>query len=221
MHHETGQGKTFWIYDIETAIRPEARQYLETADLGYDSRLKDPAKIEASRAEKRETAIEKAALYWWYGQVVSIAAVSECGNHSFIKTGPNELDVLKAFFNLLHSERSSGKQVQLIGKSNAMFDDGYLVGRAIALDIGIPEALRPSRPVTDIDQMFSFSSQSANTGKLAYYGYGIGCDKSASGSDVAAMVVAGDWVRLGEYNMQDVKITADLFRRWRKEYTPS
>lgn len=221
MDHEIRQGKTFWIYDIETAIRPDSRRYLETADLGYDTRLKDPVKIEASRAEKRETAIEKAALSWWYGQVVSIAAVSECGNHSFIKTGPNELDVLKTFFNLLHAERASGKQVQLIGKSNSMFDDGYLVGRAIAHDIGVPQALRPSRPVTDIDQMFSFSSQSANTGKLAYYGYGIGLNKSASGSDVAGMVDRGEWVELAEYNMQDVNITAELFRRWRKEYTPS
>jgi hypothetical protein len=221
MHNGSGPGKTFWIYDIETAIRPEAKEYLASADLGYDSRLKDPAKIEASRVEKRETAIEKAALYWWYGKVVSIAAVSEEGGHSFCKTGPDEVSILKAFFNLLHAERLAGKSVQLIGKSNSMFDDGYLVGRAIALDIGVPEALRPSRPVIDIDQMFSFNSQSANTGKLAYYGYGIGQDKSASGSDVAGMVDAGDWDRLASYNMQDVVITAELFRRWRKEYTPS
>jgi hypothetical protein len=220
MSNENGSRKTCWIYDIETAIRPEAREHLATADLGYDSRLKDPAKIEASRAEKREAAIEKAALYWWYGRVVSIAAVSEDGLQSFVKCGPNERSILESFFDLLHRAESAGSPIQLVGKSSSMFDDGYLVGRAIALDMGVPQALRPSRPVTDIDHCFSFSSQSANTGKLAYYGYGIGQDKSASGSDVAGMVDAGDWERLAAYNMQDVVITAEIFRRWRKEYCP-
>jgi hypothetical protein len=56
--------RTPFIFDIETAINEKAEAFLKTADLGYDSRLKDPAKIEASKIERRENAAEKAALSW-------------------------------------------------------------------------------------------------------------------------------------------------------------
>jgi hypothetical protein len=210
-------GKHVLIYDIETIINEKAKAHLASADLGYDSRLKDPAKIEVSRAEKREAAMEKGALYWWYGQIVSISCMDMETGGILLWRGLNELENISKFFNAVR-HLSGAKDVLLVGKNNSTFDDGYLIGRCLALDIGTPDFLRRSSIVSDIDQLFAYRSGSASVGKLSEYAFGIGMSKAADGSQVGAMVAAGEWDKLGDYNIQDVKITADIYERYNKDY---
>jgi hypothetical protein len=213
--------RTPFIFDIETAINERAEAYLATADLGYDSRLKDPAKIEASKIEKRETAKEKAALSWWYGRIVSIAVVEAdlvipevvC----FSARDMTEKGIIDSFFKYCE-ETANDIAPLLIGKNSAGFDNGYLIGRCIALDIGIPSWLRPSRQIEDIDQIFSFKSGAVTVGKLSEYAFGIGMEKLANGAEVAGMVKDGRWDDLEQYNKQDVLITSEIYSRYLKTW---
>lgn len=218
MYQTAGQQSAHvWIFDIETAVRPEARDFIQGLDVEPDKRLKDPAKIEESKNEKRRELIEKAPLYWWFGKVVSIAAENLSGE-KFVAFGDDERRNLVSFFNMCDSEHGANRPPHLVGKSSSTFDSGYLVGRAIAHDLGVPAALRSNRLIDDIDQCFSFKSGTAVTGKLANYAYAIGMAKSAEGGDVAGMVERGEWEKLVSYNQQDVAITAEIYRRYMKEY---
>lgn len=216
MYQTAGQQSgNIWVFDIETAVRGAAREHLSSLDVDADKRLKDPAKIEESKKEKRQELIDKAPLYWWYGQIVSIAAERLSDRATFQVHGLDEKKNIRDFFNLLYSE---SEPVRLVGKNSLGFDFGYLVGRCISLDIGVPYFLRPYRPIEDVDQCFSSKSGSCVTGKLSDYAYALGMSKSANGSDVAGMVDRGEWDQLSSYNQQDVTITAEVLRRWAKEY---
>lgn len=210
-------GRHVWIYDIETIVNERAKNYLATADLGYDSRLKDPAKIEASRAEKREAAIERAALYWWYGQIVSIAVMNTDSGNVMCWNGLDEMEIINKFFHHMR-EYNNNTDTLLVGKNNSTFDDGYLIGRCMVNNCGIPYYLRRNSSISDIDQMFAYRSGSASVGKLSEYAFGIGMEKSANGSEVGAMVANGQWDKLTEYNIQDVAITAEIYKRYNKDY---
>lgn len=213
--------RSVFIFDLETAINEKAEAFLKTADLGYDSRLKDPVKVEASKIERRETAVEKAALSWWYGRIVSIAF---CGDdlvipeaECFSARNLSEKEIIENFFVHVETLAEDGLPL-LVGKNSSSFDNGYLIGRCLALNIGVPLWLRPYRQIEDIDQIFSMKSGAACTGKLSEYAFGIGMEKSGSGSDVAAMVKEGRWDDLEKYNKMDVLITAEIYNRFMKQW---
>lgn len=207
-----------WIYDIETAINEEAKKYLTTADLGYDGRLKDTAKIEASRQERRETALEKAPLSWWYGRIVSAALYDIEKNKMMSWCGDDESHIIKSFFRHIR-DNSVDSNNMLVGKNNSTFDHGYIVGRCMALNLGVPSFMRRERQIEDIDQIFSMKSGSCTTGKLSEYNFGmLGFHKVTTGADVAGMVERKEWDEIEKYNREDVAMTYHIYARYMKEF---
>jgi hypothetical protein len=205
-------------YDIETCVRPDARTHLEQSDCGFDKRLKDPAKIEESRKEKRQEAIEKAPLYWWHGQIVSVACEEVLTGNKFSICTLDEKKLLTSLFDYLSnlSTTDTNMEVALVGKNSAGFDRGYIVGRCIALNIGVPSFMKKTwGTIDDIDQFFG-GKLSSQCGKLADYAFGIGMEKGGHGSEVAEMVIGQRWDEIVTYNEQDTRITAEIIKRYMK-----
>lgn len=204
-----------YLFDIETIPNDRAKAYFAAKVYEPAANLKDPEKIAANIAEKRAKDAEKAALHWWTGKVVCISVRTVDGKDSGTFSGLDEVQILRAFFDAVGSNH-------VIGKSGDYFDTPFLVGRALANDIGVPGFLRPHRPIQDVDHIFSFSSQCDQRSNLANYAFGMGIEgKNGHGSEVAALVEAGKWDELRAYCEQDVAIIAEMLRRWNKVYERS
>lgn len=203
---------SYIFYDIETVKNERADSYFATKQYEPAANLKDPAKIEASIAEKRAKDLEKAPLHWWTGKVVCIGAIH--GDECLTFSGEDEAVNLAKFF-----DWALDIDCPLIGKSGDYFDMPFIVGRCLANDMGIPGFLRPGRSIQDVDQIFSFSSHCDQRSNLANYAFGLGIQgKTGHGSDVAAMYEAKEWEKLETYCIRDVEIVAEMMKRWLKPY---
>lgn len=220
-----GAPRQVWIYDLETAVNAEGKKYLESVDLGdlgYDGRLKDPEKIEANKKERIEEArkklLDKAPLSWWYGRIVSAALYDIEKNKMMSWCGDDEAHIIKSFFRHIR-DNSVDSNNMLVGKNNSTFDHGYLVGRCMALNLGVPSFMRRERQIEDIDQIFSMKSGSCTTGKLSEYNFGmLGFHKTTTGADVAGMVDRKEWEELEKYNREDVAMTYHIYARYMREF---
>jgi putative lipase involved disintegration of autophagic bodies len=108
--------------------------------------------------------------------------------------------------------------ISLVGKNSSGFDRGYIIGRCIALDIGVPSFMKKTwHTIDDIDQIFG-GKLSSQCGKLADYAFGIGMEKGGHGSEVAKMVEEQRWDDIVTYNEMDTRITAEIIRRYMKKW---
>jgi len=215
-------------WDIETIKNDRAKDYYLQKSYKAPSNYKDDAKKDAFIQAARQKDIDKAALYWWTGQIICITAIEiETGkDHTF--SGPNERDVLSGFFGLLNGyvyRDPTGKNydetinVTLIGKSSELFDRPYTIGRAMYQNIGLPRCLQDKRPITDVNHMFSRSSACQQVGRLSDYAWGLNIDgKLSHGSEVQEMYDNDDWDAINKYCLQDSAIVAEMVRRYTKEF---
>lgn len=201
-------------YDIETAASGMAKLYYAQKVYKPKANLKDPVKIEADLLEKRAKDESKAALRWWTSQVICVSVVFK--GQPFVWSGVDEREVLKTFFDFMDPIEAT-----LVGKGSRDFDLPMLVGRCLALDMGVPNCLRKHRhPLEDVDHIFSYRPlQNEQCGKLSDYAWGLGIDgKLSAGSEVAAMYEQGRWEELQNYCIQDSVIVDEMVRRYQKEY---
>jgi hypothetical protein len=214
----------YLVVDIETVPNERAEAFFAQKSYEPAANLKDPEKIAASIASKRHADIEKAALYWWTGKIVCISANDPVTRQKRSFAGKDERDVIKGFFDFITKERP---HAVLTGKQTKDFDFPYLVGRALALDIGIPQQLRISPPISDVNLIFGFSSSSSQQRtSLANYAWGLEIQgKSGHGSNVKSMfdlacidISADPWRAIREYCEQDTEIVAEMLRRYSKSY---
>ena len=168
--------------------------------------------------------LEKAALYWWSSKVISIAWLhvhSESGETVSHGSAVSEVEenVICGFYDA--GVNSPYEITGVIGKNSKNFDIPYLVGRSLALNLGIPNFLRARLSgLGDIDEVFgSLSARNSQITTLANYAFGLGIEgKSASGNEVESMYKRGDLEAIRRYNIDDVKILAEMFRRWSRRY---
>jgi len=241
----------FIVYDIETAISERGFEHLSKAEYKPDPKLADldsPPKsitglkspdlkaqrLKDWRAEQKKKiaesieaakmkAIDKAALYWWYGKIVSVSLYCcATGEHDTFY-GPNEKSILVKVGHFFKSHAGTG--TALCGKHSKTFDDPYMIGRYMAHDLGVPEILKRGNRIlghgapVDIEWIFGPHRHDL-TPSLDKIAFGLGLDqKLAKGSEVAAMVREGRWQELKEYNEQDVVITAECLRRFLKDFS--
>ena len=220
-HEHSDRLKVFSI-DIETfTLGKKANEY--TNDKSYRlGNVKDPDKVKAALAKKKEEAARKHALSWWTGKIVSVAVVDVYSNSGdeVCFAGHDEASVLKELAVYLNTP------CKLVGKSSEMFDYGFLRGRYMANRLNIPRVLKQQNNLLDCDKFLAFSSQSSQRGTLADYAFGLGLEgKTMKGSDVAELyerimmtesvdkiAAAKLWDELIEYNLQDARIVAEMTR---------
>lgn len=224
---------TYVVLDIETVENAKAKELFARKTYTAAANLKDPAKIEQSILERRQKDMDQAALHWWTGKVVCICANVLVPPHKtpdedykpLTLYGDDEKEILCLFFDKLERLQDRLNGFQLLGKSGDYFDLPFLVGRALAHDLGLPEALRTRGTIRDIDHIFSFSSQCDQRSTLDNYAFGLGIKgKTGYGSQVGAMyaqIQMGDhdkWKDIGDYCAQDTDIATTMLKRWLKPY---
>lgn len=209
-------------WDIETVPNERAEEIIDQQVFDPPANYKDPEKIKAHLAEAKRKAYDRAALNWWTGQIVSIA-VSPPGEPSFVVCSDDESHLVRAFFDYVLGY----PDLDLVGKSSDYFDTPFLIGRALALDLGLPLFLRRHHrgTITDVDQIFSFSASCDQRSNLANYAFGLGIEgKSGSGCQVAEWfqrAVLGEkeyFKRIADYNVQDTLIVLEMMKRFQKPY---
>lgn len=213
----------YLAFDIETVGGDNVASYYRNKTYSAPANYKDEAKIEAYINERRLEDQRQAALYWWTGKIVcvSVKPIAQPGLGGLTVVGDDELALLTRLLDYLAADPS----FTLIGKSSEYFDVPYVIGRALAHDLGIPECLRPFRGITDVDQIFGFSQAAGQRSRLSDYAFGLRIDgKLGHGSDVGTwyqQAVLGDqaaWTQIRTYCEKDVDIVCEMVRRWNKVY---
>lgn len=204
------------VFDIETVKNGRADEYYELKEYQHDRRLKDEAKIKADIEKKREADKAKAGLSWWTGRVASIAwAGWDKPERVFKFANVDEQAIIEIFFNEIQSKFGTPR---LLGKNSYTFDEPFLVGRCIALNIGVPPFLKQSG-LSDVDSFFGKGSMCSQKTKLENYAWGMGIDgKTNKGSEVQAMWDADKLKEISDYNAEDVRITMELAKRYYKDF---
>lgn len=223
--------KPYVVIDIETVENSRAKELYSKKTYEPAANLRDPVKIQQSILEKRQKDMDKCALHWWTGKVICICAnVLGTGIAEKPRTfiGDNEKELLCQFLDWADGLYKRHNGFQLIAKSGEYFDKPFLIGRLLALDLGLPYYLRPDRGITDIDHIFSWSSQCDQRTSLEHYAFGLGIGgKTGHGSDVAGLynlTVLGDgdaWAKIGAYCANDTDIATVILQRYLKAYEPT
>ncbi len=220
---------TYVVIDIETVENERAKELFARKTYHPASNLRDPAKIEQSILEKRQKDMDQAALHWWTGKVICICAnvISNHPEKPLTLFGDDERELLCAFYDWLWGVTSRSNGATVLGKSGDYFDIPFLVGRSLAHDLGLPEALRTRGHIRDIDHIFSFSSQCDQRTSLDNYAFGLGVKgKTGHGSSIAGLysqIQMGDetkWTDIHTYCANDTDIATTMLKRWLKTYTP-
>jgi len=217
---------TFVVIDIETVENSRAKELFQKTVYKPAANLKDPAKIEQSILEKRQRDMGQAALHWWSGKIICLCAnVVGLDERPRTFLGDDEPELLQSFFDWLWLVCDRGNGVTVLAKSGDYFDLPFIIGRSLVHDLGIPEVLRPRRPIQDIDHIFSYSTNCDQRSNLGNYAFGLNIPgKTAHGSDVASMysqIQMGDgdmWTKIGAYCAQDTDIATTMLTRYLKRY---
>jgi len=209
------------VYDIETVPAANVDEFAAQADVKPKANLVDPKKIEADIAAKRQAIIDKAGLHWWTGFICCIGAKNIENSECFSVCDNDEKSILERFFMWLQAQRPVSKEMPtLIGKSSADFDAPFVVGRAMAHDIGVPMEFRRFK-YADIDHIFGYGHGASQTTSLNNYAWGLGMEgklDGMSGADVAGLFAAGEYEKIRKYCMQDVELTAAIWERYLKVF---
>ena len=221
------------VYDVPKTYLPTSEMPSAIAKIKDDKKREE--KYVAWQEKQREKInnyiqvqqlkdLEKAALYWWMSKVVSIAwnhVHDETGElvTAGVKTSDDEREVISAFLN--SAMNSAYRVTRVIGKNSKNFDTPYLIGRLLAQNLGIPAFLRARiTPMGDVNEIFgSLSAKNSQITSLDNYAFGLGIKgKLSSGSSVEGMYKGKAFKEISAYNVQDVEIIADMFRRWMRPY---
>lgn len=221
-----------WALDIETAGNDKASEFISKyEEISAPANYKDPEKIAQAIEEKKQALMDRAALRWLTGKVVSYAFVS-VGDVAFgrkvrvlSKCGFDEAALLKSMMDDIESNNMA-----LVGTKNGdTFDIPFIKGRCLATNTPMHELFASSYSFLDIDRMLAYSSHSNQIARLDQYAFVLGLGaKSGHGSDVPkqylkaiAHKMAGENDKVKEimlgikaYNEQDTLLTAQILARF-------
>lgn len=177
------------VFDIESGPLPLSHLESIMPEFKAAANLKDPAKIAASIAEKRESFVSDAALDATTGRVLAIGHF--IGESYGELHGPDEAALLTGFWNILRSFQSGNQAFELIGFNSNQFDLPFLFQRSIALNVPIPLGLRQGRywanHVIDLREVWNFGRKEQK-GSLDHICRSLGLgQKSGSGADFAKL----------------------------------
>ena len=222
------------VYDVPKTYLPTSEMPATIANIKSEEKrnikyaewqVKQRKKIESYVQVQQLKDLEKAALHWWMSKVVSIAwnhVHDETGEviTAGVRTGEDECDVISAFINTAMD--SAYRVSRVVGKNAKNFDHPYLIGRLLALDLGIPDFLRARvSAMGDINEIFgSLSAKNCQITSLENYAFGLGiAGKLSTGSGVESMYKAGAFDDIKKYNVRDVEIIAEMWRRFMRPYS--
>lgn len=200
------------IYDIETGALPLTEIEKAMPEFKADSRLKDPAKIEADIAEKRAEFIDRAALSPTTGQILSIGYLGpqpeDIGIY-FADDMGGEAFLIKAFFSNMATRPT------MIGFNTHSFDLPFIMRRAWFHGLPVPrELLQRYFPDYFVDLLIVWQAgnrdQKISLNNMAKF-FGIG-EKNGEAKDFAKYY-AEDRTKAIEYLSNDLRMTYECAKR--------
>lgn len=184
------------IYDIETYKAHNFDHLVRNVEIKPAANLKDPEKIAASIAQKKQELESEAGLHPTTGQIVSIACAFN--DIEFVQAGLDEELILNNFLDFLRKNPDT----QLLAFNNHEFDDVFLRIRFMVNRVFFPPQFR-NRTI-DIRKFLS-GYGSFKKGKLWDYMKVIFNEEpQLSGADIAQLVEAEDWKSVRLHNLEDV-----------------
>lgn len=203
------------VLDIETAGLPNAADYLDPVT--PDARLKDPDKIAADIEAKTAARLENLALDWNVGRIVAIGTwTAQHGTVAMVC--PDEAAERAA----LTSFWISQKYRTMVGYHIKGFDLRYLVQRSRYLDVPHPSlnlGKYGRSEIVDLYLELTFGDGHYDTGamkrSLGAFAkrFGLPVTDTIKGSEIPALVAAGEWAAVESHVRADVATTLALARR--------
>lgn len=198
------------ILDIETLSIGDADAYLEPVEAPANYR--DPAKIDAYKAEKRAELLARAALDPDLCQIAVVSWLDDGATDPIVLTTERdaERDVLTAFW----KGYSPGEP--WVGFNLLAFDLPVLIRRSQYLGVHVPNVTldKYRTPHIDLMQKLSFNGV-IRAHSLDFYcrRFGVALEDPYCGKDVAALIAAGNWTAVIQHCRCDVLRTRALAER--------
>lgn len=196
------------VLDVETVACPDAASLLDP--VRAPSNYKDPAKIAAYQTEKLAERVETAGLEADLCEVVAVGfLVEDAPVRTATREEVDEADLLELVWQHIRQRR-------IVGFNVLGFDLPVLIRRSQLLGITVPHVNldRYRTPHVDLMERLTFNGK-LTTRSLAFYcrRFGISCDDTVNGSDIARLVAEGDWSAVEGHVRADVIKTAALAKR--------
>ncbi len=196
--------------DIETIPRPASQQELQNWRVKWKppANYKDPEKIEAKKFEDEAKWLDKRQFNPSGAKMISIAACSVESDGSILNhnvSSGDDITKLTTWFRDYLAEFHDYKLITYNGRSF----DLPIIARSLA-DSGV----RLKRPVGKWGVVDLYEYPFYRTpGGLKYWCkvFGIEFDDSIDGSNVRELHEQGNWDEIERYNLDDVRITGELY----------
>lgn len=207
----------YLILDIETLPHPDADQWLEPVQAAAN--LKDPVKVEASKAERKADRDDKLGLDPDCCQICAIGWHVVGGDDPVVDLCRNEDEEAYALRHLVNAYASpQGQQeTRIVTFYGRQFDLPVLMRRAMYLGVKFP-ALNLDRyrsPHIDVWDALTFNGSLRTAHSLKFYAKRMGfttLDK-VDGGDVRTLAAAGNWDAIREHCLSDVGLTHAVANR--------
>jgi hypothetical protein len=204
----------FLFVDVATAPLPEAAEYL-TEPIDAPGNYKDPEKIAAYIAEKRQQQLDKAALDpdlcrisglgWMMANIPgAVPTIVTCQN------ADEEAEALRRLDSVM------GVSTVLVGFNSRAFDWRVLNRRALYLDVPFMRISCDRYRSTHVDLLDKLTDNGTGPShSLAFYVKRFGWDlvKPLNGAEESRVFESGDWEGLKASLLHDVTATARLALR--------
>lgn len=203
---------SYIVLDVETLARPREELEKIMPEFEPPGNVKDPAKVAAAIAEKREKWIEKAALDATTGTIAIIGMLTPDGAVMLRADVRSEADMLKQFW----MTQASANFNVIVGHNLRNFDMPFIIRRSFVHGIGLPFGVlhkgRLTEKFVDTTELWGAGERNATISLDALSrALGVG-EKTGSGADFGALWEA-DKDKAVEYCANDLELTRKCAER--------
>lgn len=214
------------VLDLETAPHPAAADFIPKPDLDAiqpAGNLKDPAKVAASIAERKQAALDayqeslgRAALDWNVSRIVCLGWHVSGHPEPIARLARDEAEETASLIEFWGQVRANHDEI--IGFSARNFDVPTLIQRSRLLNVSYPVislARWGKGDVTDLRDALTFDDARyealmPRTLKNFARRFGIPVPDETNGRDVPVLIAAGDWEGVRSHCLSDIDITRQL-----------
>jgi len=199
----------YLIYDLECTSKPESELESLMPEFQASGVLKDPVKILADIAAKKQKWLDDAALSAITGQLLCVG-ISESGNKGVIHG--TEEDILREFWYHCSSlkEETAGACI-FVGYDSHRFDLPWLIRKSWLLGVTVPMWVRRGRyfheSFQDLKEIWQCGDRNESTGGLNGLAKAFGCGEKLGSGKHFGRLWGEDREAALAYALQDIALT--------------
>jgi len=177
--------------------------------------LKDPKKIEVAKEKFKLDLVKKMSIDTNLAEIVCIGYIviddNEKVSERGVLMGDTDKEILEKFFKVIQTDDT------LIGHNSKQFDIPLIYKRSLINNVGgeyyhmLRKGMKKyDRYSIDIEMEWDINKMTSLNKMAQLLGVGV---KSGDGSEVYGLYNSGKKKELGDYCMQDVQLTYEIFKR--------